>query len=133
MKIDAVMSPCPYTIEADTPLDEAAQRMTSLGIRHLLVSDNGTLIGVLTDRPDKWSALRRSPGDSPLKAGDVCSDDFVIASPKIRVAEVCHEMADKKATCAILVDEEERTVGIFTTTDACRVLWMVLDKIEPVR
>ena len=44
------MTPDPIAVEPESPLDAACDLMISHGVRHLLVSERGTLVGVLNMR-----------------------------------------------------------------------------------
>jgi len=44
------MTPNPVSVPSDTPLGEACDLMITKGVRHLLVSDGGELVGVLNMR-----------------------------------------------------------------------------------
>ena len=44
------MTPDPIAVEPESPLDAACDLMISHGVRHLLVSEGGTLVGVLNMR-----------------------------------------------------------------------------------
>ena len=82
------MTPNPIAVEPESPLDAACDLMISHGVRHLLVSERGTLVGVLNMRdvvgvlsgaatlgavpgPGLLTALRRvaAPGLRPAPPG----------------------------------------------------------------
>jgi CBS domain-containing protein len=44
------MTPDPIAVEPESPLDAACDLMIAHGVRHLLVSEGGTLVGVLNMR-----------------------------------------------------------------------------------
>lgn len=127
MKIDSVMSPCPYTVDANLPVVEGKQMMESMDFRHLLVSDNDTLLGILTLSDVELALAVRKELEPIPSAGQVCAKRFVVVPRDSKVAHVAKEMAQEKLDCAVIIDEEEKAVGIFTTTDACRVLYLALE------
>jgi CBS domain-containing protein len=50
MKVNELMTPNPQTIRPDATLQEAARAMDELNVGVLPVCDNGSLVGLLTDR-----------------------------------------------------------------------------------
>jgi acetoin utilization protein AcuB len=121
--IQLVMTPFPHSIEADAPLRQARRRLDDLEIRHLPVARGGRLIGVITDR-DLKRALDPALGLPPkneLFVEDVMVWDAYVVDSHTPLDVVSLEMADRHIGCALVV-REGKLVGVFTTTDACRVL-----------
>jgi acetoin utilization protein AcuB len=121
--IKAVMTPFPHTIDADAPLRQARNMMLEHEIRHLPVKRRQRLVGVLTDR-DLKRALDPSLGLAPkdeLFVDDVMIADAYTVSLDEPLDAVLVEMADRHIGC-VLVVKDHHLAGIFTNTDACRVL-----------
>jgi acetoin utilization protein AcuB len=55
------------------------------------------------------------------------SPDVYTVTPSAKVADVVSEMAKHKYGCAVVV-ESAKVVGVFTTTDAMRLLAMLLEQ-----
>ena len=127
MQMLTVMSPCAYRVEAHTSITEAQEIMKSHGIRHLPVIDEDDVIGMLSERDiQRAKALGK---DTYSTAGEVCSPDLHIALTTDSVADVVRDMSVKKSDCVLVSDEDETFVGIFTTTDCCRLLCLALEEI----
>jgi CBS domain-containing protein len=97
--------------------------MDELEIRHLPVVRDGRLVGVITDR-DLKRALDPALGLPPkneLFVEDVMVWDVYVVDSHTPLDVVSLEMADRHIGCALVV-REGKLVGVFTTTDACRVL-----------
>lgn len=60
--IETAMTPAPHSLPAHAFVFEAAQAMTRFGIRHLLVMEEGALVGVVSER-DLLRLQRLSPGE----------------------------------------------------------------------
>lgn len=58
VRLAEVMTPKPDTIRPDETAQDALERMTKRGYRHLPVSDNGKLVGMVSIR-DIYSAVLR--------------------------------------------------------------------------
>jgi acetoin utilization protein AcuB len=127
MKISDVMTPCPYLLSAETKVDEALETMAIRGIRHLPVVKEGQLVGVLTERDAKLSQLMSEGSQIPLEAGAICSKNPYVVQSEDEVAQVAYDMAEGKTDCALVADPDGNFVGIFTSTDACRLIYMLLD------
>lgn len=124
--VKSYMTARAYTIGAEQLLPEARQLMTLHGIRHLPVLRNGKLHGVISDRDLKLAFA--VDGDSAKKSnvGESCSLEAYSADVNEPLKKVCAEMARRVIGCC-MVTEHDKVVGIFTATDACRVLSEVLE------
>jgi len=121
-QIQSVMTPFPYAVDADAPLRFARQQMLEHEVRHLPVESNGRLVGVLTDR-DLKRALDPSLGIAPkheLIVRDAMVRHAYVVETAERLDRVLFEMAERHIGSA-LVTKGGKLVGIFTSSDACRV------------
>jgi len=110
----------PYVTNPEQSLAEASELMTELNIRHLPVVSEGLLKGIVSDRNLK--AVAASENYASLTIGDVMKTDVYIVNAGTPLADVAMDMADGKFGSAIIVDSEREVIGIFTTTDALRIL-----------
>ncbi len=132
--IKSVMTPFPYSIETERSLDDARAMMNRHNVHHLPVMQNGRLIGVISDRDVRAGGTRGSeddpPGDPPL-IRDVCDARAYVVALNTPLDQVLLHMA-RTHTDAALVTKEDRLVGIFTMTDACRAYGELLrSKFSP--
>ncbi len=124
--ISDFMTPCPFQIDGSATLQAAEREMKLRNIRHTPVVSQGKVIGVLSERDLKISSvLCETTGVCPLVGGLNLDPPYVV-SPEALICEVAGVMAREKHSCAIVADEQGTVVGIFTTTDACRVIELVL-------
>ena len=131
--IKALMTPFPYSIAAHAPLEEAQEFMHAKSIRHLPVTRDGALIGMLTDRDIK---LVLGPDFAYPKLGDLSVEEVML--PKAysvdlneRVDTVLAHMAEHHLGSA-LITRKGKLVGIFTVTDACQAFCAFLrEQFEP--
>jgi acetoin utilization protein AcuB len=122
------MTPAPYTIGKEQPLSTARELMRHHGIRHLPVMHGGQLVGVLSDR-DIDFALRVDKRDpESLSVEDAFTDSVYTVAEHTPLHQVASEMGSQRIGCAIVVDDRERLVGIFTAVDACTVLSQILTR-----
>jgi len=131
-QILAFMTPFPYSIDIGAPLAEAHAFLRQQQIRHLPVTSNGALAGILTDRDIKLALGPDlgSPPERELKVSDVYQPETYVVDAGERLEDVAQTMADRHVGSA-LVTRGGKLVGIFTTTDACRALARVLRDQHP--
>lgn len=130
-KIKDFMIATPHTIGEDITLTKAMEMMREFHIRHLPVQYGGKLVGVLSDRDIKL-ALTVYPAAKDLKIGDIMTEEPYAVSAETPLQEVLSQMAIHKYGCTIVKNEKGRAIGIFTATDAVRLLSEVFSEKVPV-
>ncbi len=121
--IKSVMTPFPHAIESEATIVTARKMMSRHSIRHLPVTEHGNLYGIISDRDlaVAFSLGAHVQDESKILVGDACTTEPYTVEVDERLDVVAHHMAEAHIGSALVVQEEE-LVGIFTTTDACRVL-----------
>jgi acetoin utilization protein AcuB len=129
-----VMTPFPWSIEASSAVEEAWQMMADNGIRHLPVTESGELVGLVSGRDLGLAMDARlgTPKARGVTVGDLCERDPFVVDLSTPVEAVARQMAERRLGSA-LVTRHGKLVGIFTTTDACRLLADVLGGRRPER
>ena len=121
-RVGAHMTPAPVCVQLDADLSDAVDLMEQHNIRHLPVMDGETLTGVVTDRdlamiesllPEEWETICVAEAMTP--------EPYTV-QPDAALWEVAKHMAREKFGCAVITDERGAVVGLFTTSDALRVL-----------
>jgi acetoin utilization protein AcuB len=127
-QVIAFMTPFPHSIDIDAPLAQARRMMREGQFRHLPVTSGGDIVGVVTDRDIKLllGPDFGSPDERELKVHDAYIDKPCVVPASTPVATVARTMATHHIGSAI-VTKNDKLVGIFTVTDACRALAEVLD------
>ncbi len=121
LQIKDVMSPAPWTCASSDSLHDAQEAMVRHGIRHLPVLDGAQLLGVLSERDVAVALSLKGANAKNTTAGEVCARDLYVSHPESPLAEVVAAMAAHRYGSAVITSGGD-TVGIFTTTDACRAL-----------
>ena len=124
--IQKYMSTTPHSIGADQRLDSAMELMKKYSIRHLPVLKAGGLIGILSDRDIKLALGIRGVDPTKTAVDEIATDEVYITQPDIPLNEVVSQMAEKRIGSAVVV-QNHKLVGIFTSTDAMRVLGEIFD------
>jgi len=95
--------------------------------RHLPVTSGGDIVGMVTDRDIKLllGPDFGNPDEGDLKVHDAYIDKPCVVPASTPVATVARTMTEHHIGSAI-VTKNDKLVGIFTVTDACRALAEIL-------
>jgi acetoin utilization protein AcuB len=118
------MSRTPVVISPAELLGAADRAMRLHRIRHVVVCDDGKVVGILSERDVHYAKALR-PGDDGIRVADAMSPFVYTVAPESTVSDVAQDLADAKYGAAVVV-HEGAPVGVFTSTDAFRVLASVL-------
>lgn len=121
MKIKDVMTKAPCVVDVTDSLERTEQLMAQQEYRHMPVTDKNQLVAILSERDIGIAKLSSKKPASELKVSDVCIGYPYRAYQDEPLQKVLDEMLMLKIGSVLVMDGEE-LVGIFTTTDACRVL-----------
>lgn len=127
-QVIAFMTPFPYSIDIDAPVEQARALMREHQFRHLPVTSGDGVVGMLTDRDIKLvlGPDFGSPDPRSLTVREVVVERPCIVPASTPVATVARTMAENHIGSAI-VTKNDKLVGIFTVTDACRALAEIID------
>ena len=114
------MSRLPAEADRRDPISEVLRHMREQDCHHVPVMDGPHLYGILSREDLHELALRGERGDS-LTAGDICTRDVLTFGPMTPVIEVARAMLERKVGSALVTDGG-MLVGIFTSTDALRLI-----------
>jgi adenylylsulfate kinase len=130
MRVRDLMSDKPITVDPDTPMLDARQRMLEERIRHLIVIHGGRVVGIVTDRDVRLNMP--SPATSlsvwevnallaKLTVGDIMTRGVLVVGPERPAAEAAHVLMTHKIS-ALPVTDGDRLVGIITESDFVRAV-----------
>lgn len=114
-----VMTANPVTLPSDAPVEEAAQRMKDADIGDVIVTDDGTVCGAVTDRDIVVRAVAEHRDPSTTKLADICSRDVVTVTPADSVEDAIRSMRER-AIRRVPVVEHGTPVGIVSIGDLAR-------------
>ena len=123
--ISSYMTKAVHTIGADQTLEHAKKMMYTYGIRHLPVLDSGKLVGILSDRDIKLAYAIDGASAAKSTTGDSCTSESYSVPGTQDLKSVATTMAARTIGCCVITDNDA-VIGIFTATDACRILGEVL-------
>ena len=114
--IREVMTADPQTVSSDATLEEAAREMKSDDIGAVLVTDNGGVAGILTDRDIVVRAVAEGRDPSSTKVGDVATRDVKTLTPDSSIDDAIRIVREQNVR-RIPVVEDGRPAGIVSIGD----------------
>jgi CBS domain-containing protein len=115
-----VMTQNPRTVDAGSPVIEAARLMKEEDVGSVPVLDNGRLIGTLTDRDIVLRVVTEGRDPQSTKVMEVASSDLVTIDPQQNLDEALRMMATHQVRRLPVVEEDGHLVGILAQADAAR-------------
>lgn len=128
-RVSEVMTKDVVSVTEDQTLADLLESMRSMRFRHTPVTDDGRLVGLLSERDllrmSSSSLLPHRNGDEILHrrfhVRDVMTKDVVTVLPATLLRHAGALMLDKRVGCLPVVDEKNVLVGIVTSSDFIRV------------
>ncbi len=114
--VSDVMTRNPATVEADSPVSEAARLMKTNDAGAIIVLDNGRVSGIITDRDVAIRVIAEGKdGTTPVR--EACSaGDMTVVGPDTSVNQAVQLMRTN-AIRRLPVVENDRPVGILSIGD----------------
>lgn len=136
MIVREVMTANPETLEADSTVGEALMKFIEGDYRHLPVTKNGQLIGIISERdlrghmlPIDQAKLFPAQAKAHLETNleDIVQDDVMAVTPDMPIKEVIDLMAEQKMGAFPVMDPEaDELVGIVSYIDILRAAREIL-------
>jgi acetoin utilization protein AcuB len=123
--VKVAMTTFPYSIDIAAAAGDAWAMMLEHKIRHLPVTADGELVGIVTER-DLRLVLRPGVKKEMATVRNACETDIYVVADDVPLDLVVRELAARQIGSA-LVTRHGKLVGILTTTDVCRLLAEVLE------
>lgn len=124
IKISEVMTKMPRCIESHQPLKTAVKWMDELKVRHLPVREAGKIVGIVSDRDLGLMAEMADAGrgERECKIEDAMTSAVLTVFETQTVKDVTAKMLAHRVGSAIVTDNAGDVTGIFTDTDALKIL-----------
>ena len=114
-----VMTPAPRGVDSGDSVVQAARAMRDHDIGDVLVTENGRLVGVVTDRDLVIRALADGREPSRTTVGEVCSRELSVLGPEDSVDQAV-DLMRRGAIRRLPIVEDGRPVGIVSLGDLAR-------------
>lgn len=125
MTVDSIMSREVATVSPDAALVDIRKRLQEGGINHMVVVEDGTLRGVISDRDvleaispflDTYSEEHRDVKTLSQPASEIMQADPITAAPDTPIEEASRTLLDNRVSSLPVVEGDE-LMGIVTGKD----------------
>lgn len=117
MKIREAMHRGIDCCEPKTSLSDIARTMRDDDVGAVPVSENGKLIGMVTDRDIVCRAIADGRDTDSLTARDIMSRDIVFCTEEEEVEDALHLMEEKRIRRLPVLGPDQRMVGMLSLGD----------------
>ena len=115
-RVDSFLRTAPVLCAPDTPIRDAARRMTDAGLSSVIVELGGGRLGIVTDRDLRTHvATGGVPVDAPVSSV-MTPDAFTVAPDRLGIEAVI-DMLDRGVRHAPVVDGRGRVLGVLDDVD----------------
>jgi acetoin utilization protein AcuB len=111
-----------HTLGVQETLAEAHELMNRFAIRHLPVLEGGKLVGMLSQRDLHLIETLKDVDPEVVTVEEAMNQDILTVGPNDPLEQVARRMAEHKYGSAVVIRDDRHVLGIFTSTDALRVL-----------
>ena len=116
--VGEIMSEQLETINFSNTAQESAIKMSDRNVSSLVVlDDNGKAIGIITERDLVRRVCTRDVPSNSVNVEKVISSPVKNVSPETSVDEVADVMVSNKVRHVVIVDRNQKPVGIISATD----------------
>jgi len=115
------MSRPPVAFNGETSVADACRLMGERHIGSVLVSHDGVMDGIFTERDLMSKVLLETTDLTSVKLAGYASSPLVTVSPSTDVKEAARIMTELKVRRLVVV-EEGRPIGVFTSADLARAV-----------
>jgi len=106
-------------IEADAPVLEAVKRMVDANVGSLLVTKDGDVAGIVSERDYLRRVAAEGPTGDEVTVGEIMSSPLIVVSPETTIDECMALMTDRRIRHVPVVEGGE-VVGIVSIGDVVK-------------
>lgn len=119
--VRSVMSKPVITVEAESSVREAANLMTKKGVGSIVVTREGSPVGIVTERDMVERVVAKGLEASKLRIEEILSKPLITTKSDMPIIEAIRMMQKEKIR-RLLIVENKKLVGIATQRDLLRAL-----------
>lgn len=119
--VKELMASDPVCVEPSSNVQQAARKMRDQDIGNVIVTHDGEVLGIVTDRDIAVRAVAEGADPASLSISDICSSSVTTVSPDTDASEAAQIMREK-AIRRLPVVENGRAVGIISIGDLAEEL-----------
>ncbi len=136
MQVKEIMTSNVETIDSETSLTEAAQKMQELNVGALPVWEGGELAGMITDRDIAIRAVAEGKDPTTAQVREVMTPEVYFCYEEDDIHEAAEMMEEKSIHRLLVVNSDNTPVGFVSLADFAvkshdeRLAWEILEKIS---
>ncbi|MGB0454828.1 MAG: CBS domain-containing protein [Bacteriovoracaceae bacterium] len=124
LRVIEFSSPFLVSVEKDADLTQVMSIMTESDIRHIPVTDNDELVGIISERDLRVFENREFA--TKFQASDIMVEHPYCVNQSTDLRDVVEKMVFEKYGSCLIQNDSGELVGIFTIIDALRTLNIIL-------
>lgn len=117
MKLSDIMTPHVETVDKNDSIRSAAEKMDSLNVGILPVTDKGGLIGVITDRDIVIRSVAGGLDPQGTLVGQIMTSEVDYAFEDTDLSDAAKMMEEKQIRRLLILDHDKNLVGILSLGD----------------
>jgi CBS domain-containing protein len=122
MKVSDIMVKDPVVVKPDTPCGKIAQIMKNRKIGSVVIVEKGKPVGIITERDLVHRVMAEEKDQDKCYADQVATKPVIAVSIHADVEMVVDIMNDYGIRRLVVVDNDDKIVGIVTTDDLSKQL-----------
>jgi len=115
------MSGPPVEVDFEASVADACKVMGDRHVGSLLISREGLVSGIFTERDLLSKVLGKDRNLASIKVGDYASSPLITVAPMTDVKEAARIMAEMKVRRLVVI-QDGKPIGVFTAADLARAL-----------
>jgi CBS domain-containing protein len=120
-QLSEVMTTNPHTVTTDDSLTDAARIMRDEDVGAVIVTENGKVVGIVTDRDIAVRAVAEGKDPGQTAVDEICTRDPTVLDPTDEAGDAVRLMTEKNVRRLPVVDDGT-PVGIVSLGDLARKL-----------
>lgn len=127
MKIGKLMTPNPRTLHPDDQVLDCLDLIEEYRFHHIPVVDSdGEVVGMVSSKDfDNYLSITRiitGGKENPILVKDIMTTPIFSYYEDVPVHDAARAMVDNNINCVVVMNKEDKMIGIVTSTDLLRYL-----------
>lgn len=120
-------------VEASSSAKNAARMMNKFGVSSLIVSSDGDVVGILTERDILTRVVASGQDPEQVEVGEIMSEPIIVVNPDTPIEQAVQIMLMERIKKLPVMEKDEgkiRMVGILSMTDIARIQPHLIENIK---
>jgi CBS domain-containing protein len=120
-------------VEASSSAKNAARMMNKFGVSSLIVSSDGDVVGILTERDILTRVVASGQDPEQVEVGEIMSEPIIVVNPDTPLEQAVQIMLMERIKKLPVMENDEgkiRMVGILSMTDIARIQPHLIENIK---